>query len=144
MLSFVLLFVVAGVNWRLPGFILVLVGLWMNFLVITVNEGMPVMRDAVVASGQADTLEDLQLQDNPKHHLATEDDKLTLLSDLVGIGPPIRQVVSVGDLAAVAGITWFVVAAMQRRGGLVLSNRRRRGRSEADRSSQRVAEATET
>ncbi|HSD48574.1 MAG TPA: DUF5317 family protein, partial [Actinomycetota bacterium] len=54
--SFLCLFVVCGVNRRLPGFVLILGGLLLNFVAITVNEGMPVSREAVVASGQAATL----------------------------------------------------------------------------------------
>src|SRR3712207_5906226 len=55
--SLLLLLFVSSANWKLPGFVLVLAGLWLNFIVITVNEGMPVSREAIVASGQADTLD---------------------------------------------------------------------------------------
>jgi hypothetical protein len=112
--SFLCLFVVCGVNWRLPGFVLILVGLGLNFVVITVNEGMPVSREAVVASGQAATLDELRELDSPKHHLELPDDRLMALGDVIAIGPPIRQVVSVGDLAVLAGVAWFLVAAMHR------------------------------
>jgi len=47
--SLLLLLFVASANWRLPGFVLILAGLWLNFIVITVNEGMPVTKEAVVA-----------------------------------------------------------------------------------------------
>lgn len=112
--SFLCLFVVCGANWRLPGFVLILVGLGLNFVVITVNEGMPVSREAVVASGQAATLDELRELDSPKHHLERPDDRLMALGDVIAIGPPIRQVVSVGDLAVLAGVAWFLVAAMHR------------------------------
>jgi hypothetical protein len=113
--SFLCLFVVCGVNWRLPGFVLVLVGLWMNFLVITVNQGMPITREAITASGQAGTLPELEGSDSPKHHLQGPDDQLIFLGDIIGIGPPIRQAVSIGDLAALAGVAWFVIGVMRRR-----------------------------
>ena len=113
--SFLCLFVVCGVNWRLPGFVLVLVGLWMNFFVITVNQGMPVTEEAIIASGQAGTLAELKELDSPKHHLKRPDDQLMFLGDIMGIGPPIRQAVSVGDLAALAGVAWFLIGAMHRR-----------------------------
>jgi hypothetical protein len=112
--SFVLLFVVVGVNWRLPGFMLMLVGLWMNFVVITVDEGMPVTKHALIASGQADTVSELKHLDSPKHHLANRSDELLVFGDLIGIPPPIRQAVSMGDLAVFTGVMWFVIGAMRR------------------------------
>ena len=113
--SFVCLFVVCLANWRLPGFVLILCGLWMNFVVITVNQGMPVTREAIVASGQADTLAELRALESPKHHLKGPQDQLMVLGDIIGIGPPIRQAVSLGDLAALAGVAWVVIGAMRRR-----------------------------
>jgi hypothetical protein len=99
--SLLLLLFVASANWRLPGFVLILAGLWLNFIVITVNEGMPVTKEAVVASGQASTLEDLHASGGSKHHIATP--------------APVKQAVSVGDFVAYAGAMWFVVEGMRRR-----------------------------
>lgn len=115
MASFALLMFVAIANVRLPGFALVTVGLCMNFLVIAVNQGMPVTRQALMASGQADTLEELRAGAGSKHHLATDDDHLLFLADGIGIPAPLSQAVSVGDIVAYAGATWFVVAGMRRR-----------------------------
>lgn len=113
--SFLLLIVAAAANWRLPGFMLIVAGLWMNFIVITVNEGMPVTRAAIVASGQADVLD--ELIDNPesKHHLAGPDDELLFLADHIAVPPPVRQAISIGDIVAYAGAMWFVVAGMRGR-----------------------------
>jgi hypothetical protein len=113
--SFVLLLFVAWVNRRLPGFALVVAGLCLNFLVIAVNEGMPVTREAVLASDQGETLDDLSSAGGSKHHLATSDDDLLFLADRIGIPAPVAQAVSVGDVVAYAGVVWFVVAAMRRR-----------------------------
>jgi len=112
--SFVLLIFVAAANWKLPGFLLVLVGLWMNFLVIAVNQGMPVTREAIVASGQADTLADLHDSGGSKHHLATADDTLVFLGDRIALPAPVKQAVSIGDIVAYTGAMWFVVAGMRR------------------------------
>lgn len=114
--SFGLLVVAAVANRRLPGFPLVIAGLCLNLVVIGVNEGMPVTRDAVVASDQADTLDDFADTGGAKHHLATDDDDLLFLADTIGIPSPVRQAISVGDIAAYAGAMWFVVAGMLRRG----------------------------
>lgn len=113
--SFALLVFVAAANLRLPGFALILVGLCLNLLVIAVDQGMPVTRAAIVASGQADTLDDIRDAGGSKHHLATDDDHLLLLADRIGIPSPVEQAVSVGDIAAYAGATWFVIAGMRRR-----------------------------
>ena len=111
--SFVLLLFVAGANIRLTGFALVLAGLWLNFLVIVVNEGMPVARQAIISSDQAETLEDIQAANTNKHHLATDDTDLLFLGDVIGIPSPVRQAISVGDVVAYAGAMWFVVAGMR-------------------------------
>jgi hypothetical protein len=113
--SFLLLILTAAANWRLPGFILILAGLWLNFVAITVNEGMPVTRAAIVASGQAETLDDIVDEGGTKHHLAGPDDDLLFLADRIAIPPPVSQAVSVGDILAYAGAMWFVVAGMLRR-----------------------------
>lgn len=113
--SFALLLMVAIANWRLSGFAFVVAGLCLNFLVIAVNQGMPVTREAVVASGQADTLEDLRDGGGgSKHHLATADDELLFLADRFGVPAPVKQAVSVGDVLAYAGAMWFIVAGMRR------------------------------
>ena len=57
--SFLVLVVFVAANLRAPGFPLVLVGLLLNAAVITANQGMPVTRHALEASGQADTLAEL-------------------------------------------------------------------------------------
>jgi hypothetical protein len=76
---------------------------------------MPVTREAVLASDQGETLDDLSSAGGSKHHLATSDDDLLFLADRIGIPAPVAQAVSVGDVVAYAGVVWFVVAAMRRR-----------------------------
>ena len=112
--SLVLLLVVGVANRTVAGFGLVVAGLCFNFLVIAVNDGMPVTAEAIVASGQADTIDDLRTG-GAKHHLATPDDDLVFLADRFGIPAPVRQVVSLGDVVAYAGAMWFVIAGMRHR-----------------------------
>jgi hypothetical protein len=112
--SFLFLFVAAGVNRRLPGFALIMAGLWLNFIVITVNEGMPVSQHALVASGQTATLPELRSGADTKHHLASDRDELVFLGDVVPIPPPIHQAVSIGDLLAYSGAMVFVIRGMRR------------------------------
>lgn len=112
--SFLFLFVAAGVNRSLPGFAFILIGLWLNFVVITVNGGMPVTAHALAASGQADTLGALRSGGDTKHHLATGADELVLLGDAIPIPPPVHQAVSLGDLFTYSGAMWFVIRGMRR------------------------------
>jgi Family of unknown function (DUF5317) len=127
-LSFGLLLVFAAANLRRAGFALILLGLVLNLAVIGANAGMPVARSAIVASGQQDTLGELaENGDGVKHHLASPATRLLPLADVLALPPPVKQVISVGDVAIDAGIFWFVVGAM----GASL-RRRRPLRSEAE------------
>jgi Family of unknown function (DUF5317) len=112
LLSLVILLLVAVANWRLYGFVIIAVGVLMNFVVIGANQGMPVSRDAVMAAGGADRIDELPREPGSRHHLAGEEDRLMFLSDVIGIRPPFGVVVSVGDLLTYGGATAFVVAAM--------------------------------
>lgn len=115
MVSFVLLLVFSSVNLRVPGFPLVVLGVILNFLVIAVNHGMPVAENAIVASGQQETLTALASDAGVKHHLAGADDELMFLGDVIAIPPPIGQIVSLGDIFTYLGVAWVVVAGMRRR-----------------------------
>lgn len=116
MVSFVLLITFAVANIRLPGFALIVLGLSLNAAVIAANHGMPVSAAALRASNQEDTLPELeQDRDGAKHVLADEDTRLRFLGDVIPVGAPLDQVVSIGDVAAYVGVGWFVVGSMHRR-----------------------------
>jgi hypothetical protein len=113
-LSFAILFAFGLLNRRLAGIPLILLGILLNFTVIATNGGMPVTKSALVASGQRDTLTFLIENGGAKHHLASGQDVLLPLADVI----PVRgvdQVVSVGDVATYAGVMWLVVGSMRRR-----------------------------
>jgi Family of unknown function (DUF5317) len=113
MVSFALLFAFGVLNVRNPGFPLIIVGLCLNALVIGVNHGMPVQREALIRSGQGSTLKLLTTEGGAKHHLARPDDRLLFLCDVIPVPKPVGQVVSLGDVFTYAGVMWFVIAAMQ-------------------------------
>jgi Family of unknown function (DUF5317) len=114
--SFVVLLVYVAANLRAPGYALILLGLLLNFAVIAANQGMPVTREALVASGQTDTLPELASNaEGQKHFLAGDDARLLELGDVIALGSPIRQAVSIGDILVHLGIGWFIVMAMRRR-----------------------------
>jgi hypothetical protein len=100
-------------NLERPGFFLVLAGLCLNTLVIAVNHGMPVTREALAHSNQAALLPDLIAHGGAKHHLATEQTRLLLLADVIGVPAPVNQAISVGDICVHVGIAWYIVVAMK-------------------------------
>jgi hypothetical protein len=87
----------------------------MNFLVIGVNAGMPVPRWSLERSDQIQELDFLIEHGGAKHHLATEDDTLMFLADVIPLPSPIRQSVSAGDVVTYAGVAYVIVAGMRRR-----------------------------
>jgi hypothetical protein len=105
--SYAALLAFVAVNRRIPGAALMVVGLVLNLAVVVPNQGMPVSAHAVdIAAGDGA----VRLpQDSAKHHLATEDDVLRFLGDVIPIPPPFRIVLSIGDVLLYAGIAWFVV-----------------------------------
>ncbi len=111
--SFALLIVFTTMNIRVFGFPLILAGVLCNLLVIGVNAGMPVSAAALEASDQGQFLGDLQNNPYPKHHLATGDDTLRFLGDVIPIPLPIAQAISFGDILTYAGVGFVVVGAMR-------------------------------
>jgi hypothetical protein len=112
LLGYVVLIAVALVNWRLRGFLLILLGLVLNFTVIGMNHGMPVSEEAIRATGNISLLEEEPEGRGAKHHLADEDDVLLPLADVIAFREPFGVVVSAGDLAIDAGGSVFLAAAM--------------------------------
>jgi hypothetical protein len=114
--SFAVLLVFVIANLRAPGFALILIGLALNATVIALNQGMPVTRAALLRSGQADTMTELVNDgDGQKHFLADDGTVLLPLGDVIALGGPVRQVVSIGDIFVHLGVGWFIVVAMRRR-----------------------------
>jgi hypothetical protein len=114
-LSFVLLTAFTIANIRIVGFAAILVGVLLNFAVIAINGGMPVDRDAIVASGQESTLAPLLEHRGVKHHLAGPDDRLLFLGDVIAVPAPVSQVISVGDLFTYGGMAIVIAGSMRRR-----------------------------
>ena len=118
--SYPVLLAFAFGNIRLAGFALIFVGLALNLTVIAANQGMPVTRHALVASGQGSLLGDLEHHGGAKHFLARPGNTVLLpLGDVIAIGDPVNQVVSIGDCVVYAGVVWLIVAAMRGRSVLV-------------------------
>jgi hypothetical protein len=112
-LAFVLLSVFAIKNVRITGFPLILVGIALNFTVIGLNLGMPVGAQALNASGQGQFLDDLVNNPYPKHHLASDDDVVVFLGDVIALPQPIGQAISLGDIFTYGGVGVVIVAGMR-------------------------------
>jgi hypothetical protein len=112
-LSFVLLIVFTVANIRVFGFPLILAGVLCNLLVIGANGGMPVSAHALEASDQGQFLGDLENNPYPKHHLATEDDLLRFLGDVIPVPTPVAQAISLGDILTYGGVGMVIVGAMR-------------------------------
>jgi len=112
--SYVLLAAFTVANIRIFGMVAVTIGLLANLLVIAVNEGMPVRREAVIKAGIADDDRDLAtISMQSKHHYERPSDDLMILADIIPVRP-LREVLSIGDVAMSAGIA-AVVAALLRK-----------------------------
>jgi hypothetical protein len=103
LVSYVGLAAFAVANIRLVGMPVVLVGLLCNLTVITVNGGMPVSEDAILASRTAAPDELASLDFGAKRHLEEDDDLITFLGDVVPVRAT-REVLSFGDLILAFGI----------------------------------------
>ena len=112
-LSFAFLIAFTVKNIRVFGFPLVLAGVLCNLLVIGVNAGMPVSAHALEASDQGQFLDGLEHNPYPKHHLATTNDTLRFLGDVIPVPSPIAQALSIGDVLTYAGIGLVIVGAMR-------------------------------
>jgi hypothetical protein len=111
--SYGLLLVVAVANWRVRGFGMVFLGVAMNLAVIAANRGMPVSEDALRAVGAREDVAVLRAAEpGAKHRLASDDDELVFLADVIAVRDPFRTVVSVGDVFLYAGAAVFLAAAM--------------------------------
>jgi hypothetical protein len=93
----------------------------LNTTVIAVNGAMPVSREALVAAGH--DAADVETAGIQKHELASNDTAVSFLGDMIPV-QPIKQVISVGDIAFLLGIAIFIAGSMQLRHASTPSARR--------------------
>jgi hypothetical protein len=106
LLSQLLVLVWVGGNWFLPGMPLVTLGLLLNAIVIGANGAMPVDPEAIRALGMGD------LTVPPgKHTLLTDSTRLPWLADIWAL-PPLRTIISIGDVVLAAGLIPLTHALM--------------------------------
>jgi hypothetical protein len=115
--SYGVLLIFVGANIRLRGFALIAVGFALNAMVIGVNGGMPVKDEALrraAGSHYEQSRQRLLEKGGLKHHLATGNDVLLPLSDVVGIGGPVGNVFSPGDFLSYGGVAWALAELTRR------------------------------
>lgn len=114
--SYVLLLLFTAVNLHHAGMGVVFVGIALNVAVIGINGGMPVRADAIVAAGIVEHDQIPSLDFGSKRHLETDDDRLTVLGDIIPV-PVAEEVLSFGDLAMSVGVAAVLVNLLRRRRG---------------------------
>lgn len=100
LLGLMALLVFAAANHRLPGMLLIGLGLLANLLVIGLNGGMPVSAETWTQAGHA---LGAGSQLDARHVLAGDGTMLGLLGDVFAIRP-LRLTVSIGDVALYTGV----------------------------------------
>jgi hypothetical protein len=127
--SYAVLLAFALANLRLTGMAVVSLGLALNALVISTNEGMPVDPVAVVAVGLARSDQLVGADLGPARRWQEPDDRLAVLGDVVPVAV-LDEVVSFGDLVLAMGLAnvgfRLLRPASGRRSG---ASRRRGGRT---------------
>jgi hypothetical protein len=112
--SYALLMLLVWLNRAKPGMWIAGIGVLMNFMVIAINGGMPVLAGAAeVASGF--TVSQPDLSGSFKHVLLDETSRLTFFADVIplrlaGIG----EVISVGDIFLAVGLGAFLEYELRR------------------------------
>jgi len=132
--SYAVLLAFVAANIRFRGFALLGLGLVLNAVAIGVNGGMPVSPGAIRAVEGvhvAQGVRRLEEHGGGKHHLQRPGDKLIPLTDVIGIGGPVRNVFSPGDLVSMVGMAWVVAAATRGPAGKHARPRRQGGPSDA-------------
>jgi hypothetical protein len=106
LVSYLPLLLFVWLNRAMNGLWIAGIGILMNFTVIVVNSGMPVLPEAVTLAGGS---EDFTL--GAKHVLLDADTRLPFLADII---PLPRSVLSLGDLFLAIGIGVFLEDQMRR------------------------------
>lgn len=113
LLSYIPLITVVIMNRERTGMWLTGLGIVLNFTVITVNGGMPVLAEAAQVAGGIVT--DVSIPDTQKHVLLDHQTRLAFLADVI----PLRlfgqgQVLSIGDVFLAVGLGAFLESELRK------------------------------
>lgn len=114
LVSFALLMVMVGLNRSKPGMWIAGLGVLMNFTVIAVNGGMPVLLGAAeVASGF--TVSNPDLGGTLKYVILDSSSRLAFLADVIPVRlAGIGEVISLGDIFLALGLGIFLESELRR------------------------------
>lgn len=108
--SYILLFVFLALNYKLPGMLVISLGVFLNFLVIALNGGsMPVSTAELRPDLLAKLLEGRDLLHSP----VVSTTRLVYLSDIISV--PGGGKISLGDIYMNIGLAYYLQQAMQRK-----------------------------
>lgn len=107
-LSFLPLLVLVAANRKAPGMLLAGIGIFMNFTVIALNGGMPVLPEAAaLAEGIDPASIAVDFGRQPKHVELSNDSRLAFLGDVIPMRV-IGSVISLGDIFLALGLGIFL------------------------------------
>lgn len=115
-LSLILLFIFLLGNLKIPGMALILIGVFLNLLVILFNSGyMPAFTKAYLEAGRVEnalTLEEEGFLKNVR--IATDETRLNFLGDWIVLPQPggVYAVMSPGDLVLILGLFFVLFRGM--------------------------------
>lgn len=111
LLSYLLILAVVIRNRDRPGMWLAGFGILMNFTVIAVNSGMPVMTEAAYIASDFTTIPEIG---DYKHVLLDETTRLVFLADVIPMRLIQGTVVSLGDIFLAVGMGRFLESELRR------------------------------
>ena len=114
-LSLLLLLLAVWLNRRVPGLLLLGLGLFLNAAVILANGGrMPASLEALRMAGIADSTQSFAALPSTNSSLIGPDTPLWFLGDIFAIpkGIPLANVFSIGDVFIALGAIWFLFGVM--------------------------------
>lgn len=115
LLTYTLLIIVLSFNIKEKGFVLIMLGLLMNFAVIMLNHGrMPVDIQGIKQMISMESLEYLKSGKDLTHMIASESTRLWFLGDIIHIKKPypLPKSISIGDIFLAAGVFRFIYHKM--------------------------------
>ncbi|MFZ5969233.1 MAG: DUF5317 domain-containing protein [Bacillota bacterium] len=112
---YILLFITILSNIRSRGFLLICIGVFLNFVVIAANGGkMPVAIPAVEGNLYQQTIEMLKAGKDFTHTLMEEPTRFKFLGDIIHIPKPypMPKSLSIGDIFMMVGVFLFIQSKM--------------------------------
>lgn len=114
-ITYVLLIIVIAMNYKQKGFLVLLIGTLLNFIVIMVNQGrMPVDITNLYNMMSPTVIERLSTGKDLIHSVANTNTRLKILADIIQISRPypLPKSISIGDIFLAIGLFRFLYCKM--------------------------------